>query len=291
VGGRGQRGGELSAGGRGGARHVVQAQRVQRALDGAQDLPAPRPVHRQLVHQLAEHLQVLDELPDLGVEDGELGLPQPVQRRVPGGERVPERGDRPGDQRVGRRLHEEPHLATGRGQPVQPHRALPRVQPADRGPVGQVDQALGGEPGVAVAEAEIDDRHDVLPRPAGWHRPVTAEPGGAPWPAPGRAHLDRLVVGREPFGRPDRLAGRVPGGYPQRRRRAVHRGTDPLPQHPVHAPFGQQAVVMHEICSSIFCSARTGQPVMGRPQGTAPVRHAAARRTGSPAGDQLFGRM
>ena len=52
---------------------VVQVERVERALQGAQDLVAARAVGGQLAHQLGEHLDVQDEMPDLLVEHGQIG--------------------------------------------------------------------------------------------------------------------------------------------------------------------------------------------------------------------------
>jgi len=76
--------------------HVLEVDRVQRPLDRAQDLVAAAAVLRQLHHQLTEHLKVLDQVPDLLVEHGEVDPLELVLRLVPAVSFSPRRVGRKG---------------------------------------------------------------------------------------------------------------------------------------------------------------------------------------------------
>ena len=75
-----------------GAGDVVQVERVQRAVQRVQDLVAARVVLAELEHQLAQHLHVEREVPDVLVQYGEVGAREGVERLAPGGGLVAERG-------------------------------------------------------------------------------------------------------------------------------------------------------------------------------------------------------
>ncbi len=61
---------ELRAGLPRGAGDVADVEEVEGAVDGAEHLPAPGVGHLELGGELAEHLEVLLQLPDLLLEDG-----------------------------------------------------------------------------------------------------------------------------------------------------------------------------------------------------------------------------
>ncbi len=73
VGRTGEHRAELAAGGPSRSGDISGVQDVERTLDRPEDLPAAGLVHAELAHELVEDLEVLDELPDLLVEDRQVG--------------------------------------------------------------------------------------------------------------------------------------------------------------------------------------------------------------------------
>ena len=82
VGGLGQRGLERGPYVRRRAGDVVEVQQVQGPVQGVHDLVPARVVLAQLQHQLAQHLDVEVEVPDLLVEDGDVGALEGVDGLV-----------------------------------------------------------------------------------------------------------------------------------------------------------------------------------------------------------------
>ena len=120
------------------ARDVADVEEVEGPVDGAEDLPAPGVGHLELGGELAEHLEVLLQLPDLLLEDRELGALDAVAGLATGGVRVSQRR-RPEveaataeQQRVGRRLHEQLDLLAACGRVGHPDPLVARVQPLHR---------------------------------------------------------------------------------------------------------------------------------------------------------------
>ncbi len=239
---------------RGGARHVVEVERVQRPPQRAQDLPAARVVRRQLAPEPVEHLQVVHQLADGGVPDDHVRARQPVERlvarrrpvaaapwagsrrrRAPAGWRPPRRRGRPRPRR-----DRDPVVA--------------RVEPLHHGAVGAVDEPLGLEAGQAVGPAEVDEQLQAVAgrRRTGRHLAGEVEPGRAPGRPPRPAERERRVVGPQGLGGRHRLPGHVPGGDLQPPDHAVGGRPDPLAQHPLQPFGGRRPVVMHEcpLCHS-----------------------------------------
>ena len=77
---------ELGAGRGSRAGNVGEGHGVERAFQGVQDVPAAGVAQIQLVLELVEHLEVLDQLPHLGVEDVDVRPGHGVARGVPGRE-------------------------------------------------------------------------------------------------------------------------------------------------------------------------------------------------------------
>ena len=72
----GQQWSQVSACGGGGAHHVVQVECIERALDGAGDLWPAGCVEWQFFDHVAEHIEVVDQRSDFGIEHRELGTLQ-----------------------------------------------------------------------------------------------------------------------------------------------------------------------------------------------------------------------
>ncbi|ORT58383.1 hypothetical protein BKD26_19095 [Streptomyces sp. CB03238] len=256
-------------GGRRRTGHVVQVEHVEHVLQGAEDLVPPRPVGRQLTHQLVQHLDVQEQVPYLLVQYGQVGGGEPVQRPVPGGQDVPEAG-RPEvaqDGGVRRRLQQQVHrLAPARGRR---HRdvAVARVHALERDAPGVVHQPLRLEPRPVAREARVDHRLHPAPGPAVRHGAAQPEPGGGPGRTPRGAGRERLVRGLQRLGDGPRLSRGVPGGQRERDPGRVLRGAHELAHGAFEAPFHQVAVVMHRGSSS----ARSPRGVRSaRPAGDLP---------------------
>ena len=246
--------GQLRAGVRRGAGDVLVVQGVQRAAQCPQDLPAARLLQGQLLLQAVQRLEVEDQVPHLGVEHGQVGASQRVDRRL--AELGADVGLRVGvverDLRVGGRLDVELDGVAGRGRRTvgaedrQRGVGLPRVQTLQRYAGRGVNEALRGEPG-AAAEAEVDDGLDLATGPLGRHLAAEPEPRGSPGRTPRQADRGRLEGLGEGLGGGHRLTGGVPHLDVQRDRRAVDRGADPLPQGALEPLLDELTVVVHEI--------------------------------------------
>ncbi len=248
-GGGGEDAGEAGTGLLRSAVHVLEIDGVQRLVDGAQDLPAARRLHRQLGHQLAEDLQVEHEVPDRLVEHREIHAGERVLRLAARGVLVAEPRGHEGvvveDDGVGGGLDVQADLLAALGGGADAHPLVARVEALHRGAVGAVDQALALEAGHVLVEAEIEDRLDGPPGPLLRHGAGDAEPAGTPGSAPAGAHLDGLGVGRESFGDRHGLAGGVPHRDVERHGLGVHGGADALVEDALETGFDQVAVVMH----------------------------------------------
>ncbi len=231
-----------------GPRDVVQVQRVQQVLQGAQDLVVPRPVGGQLPHQLDEHVDVEEEMPYVLVEHGQVRRGEAVQRGVARGQHVAEAGRREAvaqHGRVGGGLQEEADRLAPDGGGGDGHMPVARVDALEGYAVGVVDEPLRLETRPVAGEAGVDDGLDAPPRPAARHRAVEPEPARRPRPPPGRAGREGLVRRLQRLLYGHGLAGGVPGGERQRGPLRVLRGPDELVERPFQAPFHQWSVVVH----------------------------------------------
>ncbi len=222
---------ELLARPRGGAGNVLEVDGVQGPFDGAQDAVPARVGHVQLPHQAAQHLQILDQLPDLGLEDDEVHPPQPVQRRVARGEPVALVGGPVVRQYgVGGRLHVQLDRLVAGGGLGDAHPVVARVQALHRLAVRPVDQALALETGHVRVEAEVQYGFDGAPGPLRRDLPGDPEPGGAPGRPPPLPNLRRFIDGGQSLGGRHRLARRLPALDRQRHGAAADGGRDAVVQ-------------------------------------------------------------
>ncbi len=238
----------LADGGRG-AGDVVQVEQVHRVVEGVRDLVPARVVLAELQHQLAQHLKVQVEVPDLFVEDGDVGALEGVERLVAGREHVTERG------RGGEVACEDVGVGGGLEQVVDDlaagcrlgdrHVLVERVDRLQRGPVGEVDQGLGLVAGPVADEAEVDDGLDAATRELGGHLAVQPEPGGAPGRAPRGVHGERLVRGDRGFLEGHRLPGGLPGRHLEGDGGRMDRGLDALVVEALYALLDPAAFVVH----------------------------------------------
>ncbi len=197
------------------------------------------------MHQLGEHLKVLDQLPHGGVEHGEVGLCEPVQRLVAGGALVAEHRHRALDDRVGGGLDVEGDVLAALRRIADAQPAATRMQPFDRLAVRGVHEPFGGEAGTTGVEPEVDDGLHRAPRPRVGHLPGEPEPRRSPrWP-PRVADGRGTVLGSKPGGRCDRLARCMPCLDGELDGLRVHRRTDPVAQDAFQPVFDQFAVVVH----------------------------------------------
>lgn len=242
--------GQDLADGRRAAGDVVQVQRVQGPVQGVHDLVPARVVLAQLQHQLAQHLDVQIEVPDLLVEDGEVGAAEGVERLVARGEDVAERGRAREvaceDVGVGGRLDQVVDLLAARGRVADRHVLVERVDRLERGAVGAVDQRLGLVAGPVAGEAEVDDRLDAPPGPFGGHPAAHPEPGGAPGRPPRGVHGERRVRGGRGLLEGNGLARRLPGLDGEGDGGRVDRGLDALVVDALYALLDPAAFVVHE---------------------------------------------
>ncbi len=246
VGGRGEDPGEARAGGGRGGGHVGQVHRVEGRVDGAQD-PVPAGVSLvELHHQVVEDFEVLDEFPDLGLEDGQVHPGDPVQGPVAAGEPVALGGGPVVDEDGVRGRLDVPldPLAAGRGV-GDAHPVVVRVERLDLAAVGAVDQALALEAGHHPVEAEVEDGLDGAARPVGRDAAGDLEPGGAPGRPPRLADRAGTVRGRQALGDGHGLAGGLPALDGERDGAGVHGGFDALREDAAEAVFGDAAVVVH----------------------------------------------
>ncbi len=149
-----------------GAGQVGDVEPVHRPVEGTQQVPAASVLERQLGGELAEDIEVLLQLPDLGLEDGELGAGDAVERVARGGGGVAHRGGpeveaaAAEEQRVGGGLDVEVDLLAAGRRVGDADPLGARVQPLDDGAVGPVDEPLRVEAGVAGVEPEVEAQVD-----------------------------------------------------------------------------------------------------------------------------------
>lgn len=281
--------GQLLAARLGGARHVAGVDGVDGTVQGAQDLVAARGGLGELVHQLIQHLHVMDELPDRLFSDGELGRLEHVQMLLPSRLLRPELGpDRlaPGDGGVGGQLDQQVHRLPAARVGGQQHAAVVRVQALDRGAVGVVHQPLGLPAGTAgQVEAEVEDGLDTPARPLRRDLPGNPEPGGGPRAAPALTEAHRDVGGGQRLGDRDRFPGYVPGLEGQGAGVAVERGGQVPSPELADPTFDDSAVVMHGAVTSTG-GRRWWAPDAVRPRGCRTARTRRPRHRGLRSGDR-----
>jgi hypothetical protein len=263
VRGTGEHVDELAARRGGRAGDVLRVGRVRGALECAHDLVPARAREVELAHQLVEHLDVVDELPDLFVAHREIGRDQPVDRVGPGGGLVAElRVAALGalDRRVGRGLHEEVDHLPGFGPPTDQHGPVERVQAVQGAPVERVHQALGlaARPSGGV-EAEVDHGLDPLAGPLRRYLRGEAEPRGGPGTAPLLADGKGLIVGFRHLqhlghGHGLTVPGHRPGLDVQLGTGGVEGGSDLVAEVAGDAVFYQLAIVVHGRAVPSNCS-------------------------------------
>jgi hypothetical protein len=244
VRGPGQHLDQALAGGHGGAGDVVQAQRVERAFQGAQDLVPARVGLGQLQHQLAQHLQVVVQVPDVLVQHREVGPGQPVEGCVAGGRQVAERGGHEPvvqDVRVGGRLDEQ----LDRPGPGDRDVLVARCDALDRVPVRVVDQPFRLPARPVADPAEVEHGLHPAPGPVRRHDAGGPEPASAPGPAPLLPDAERFVAGGQRLRHRHRLARHLPHGQVERDPFGVDGRQHALLEHPVQAPLDQLSVIMH----------------------------------------------
>ncbi len=254
VGGRRGRTGqhlpELGAAGRRGAGDVLQIDGVQCPVEREQDLRPAGGGDVQLLGELQQHLDVMDQLEHLGLEDHGIGAPDAVQQLLARGVPVALLGGLEGhvveQHRVGRRLDVELDRLAAGGVRGDRDPLRPGVQRPHRGAVRAVDQALGLEAGHVDVEAEVEQHLDPASGERGGHLAGDPEPGGVPSATPRRPRGARLVRGRQPRGHRDRFAADPVGGQGQRVRAGVDRGTQPLLQDARHPGQRQVLIVVHQ---------------------------------------------
>ncbi len=248
---------DAGGGGAGGGRragYVGEVDGVQGGAEGAQDLVPAGVVGGELRHQLVEHVEVLDQLPDLGLEEGEVHPGEAVEGLVAAGAQVALVGGAVVDEdRVGGGLDVPFDPLAALGAVGHAHPVVVRVEGLDLAAVGAVDQALALEAGHHPVEAEVEDGLHGPPGPSVGDGSGDLEPGGAPGRAPCVAGRAGLVGRGQTLGDGDGLARGVPPLDGQRERAGVDGGPDAFVEHPAEAVLGDAAVVMHDSCS---CSRR-----------------------------------
>jgi hypothetical protein len=247
--GDGEHLGEFGACCGGGCVHILEVDRVQRLVDRAQQFPAPGAVDRQFGHQLAEDLEVHDEVPHLRVEHGQVHPRDPVLRLVAGRAHVAELGRQEGvvveDGGVGRGLDVQLDLLAARRLVGHAHPLVVRVDALHRGAVGPVDQALALESGLVGVEAEVEQRLHGPARPLGRDGAAHGDPAGPPGHSPGVAHGQRLPGRYQALGDRHGFAGGVPDADLQRDGLGVDRRDDALDQDARESGFDETAVIVH----------------------------------------------
>ena len=256
-----QRGRQRGARRRCGGGNVVHFDGVARRREGAQHMVRPRLLGWELVQQLGQHEHVVVEGFDVTLGDGELGLPEPVDRRAVdvGHEQRPAKRS-PRRDGVGRRLHVQlDWLASGR-RPRDEVLAVAEMDPLHRH-VALPHQALRREPHHAHSP-EVEERDHLGARPVARDLSPHAEPRGVPGPAPRPAHGEGLVAAGVGLLRRDGLAVHVVGSHLQGRSLTVDGWPDELLQHLVDARSGyaaDAAVLQHERVASL----PTSRPGLG----------------------------
>ena len=246
--GRREDGGQPGAAAGGGAGDVLQVQHVESVVQGLLNAGPPRP-GRKLGLQLQQHVQILGEFEDLGLEDAELDPAGGVERTRGGGEDVAllcrQEGVVVEQHRVGRRLQVQLDLLAAGRVAGDRDVLVARVERLHRGAVRQVDQRFGLEPGHVHVEAEVGEQLHPPAGPLRRHRAADPEPGGAPGRPPRGADLVGRVLQGEALARRDRLARqRVPVEL-DRGAGAVDGGDDALGEHTADAAARELDVVVH----------------------------------------------
>lgn len=115
---------------------VVQIQRVQHVLQGPQDLVAARTVGGQFVHQLRQHLDIEDQLPDGLVEHREVRRGEAVQRPVRSGPYIAQVGgaEVPQHRRVRGGFQQQSHLLTAADRRADGEVPVTRMDALERHP-------------------------------------------------------------------------------------------------------------------------------------------------------------
>ena len=229
------------------AGHVVEVERVEHVLEGAEDLVAAGLVVRQLLAQPVDGPDVLPECDDVGVRLDERGLAQVVDRAGPGGGDVAVRVAVDRDLGVGRRLDQPVDGLAALRRCADRQVVVERVQAAPRHPVVAVadpDEPLRLEPG-GVAEPQVDGSQHGAPGPVGRDGAGHPEPGGAPRSAEHRADLERLERGCGGLGHGDRFARHLPGLDGERVRGPGQRRVDAVAGDAEQASLDEGAVVVH----------------------------------------------
>ncbi len=252
VGRSGQHLDQPGAGLGGGARHVQRIDGVQGVVDGAQQLVPARVAGRQLVHHSAGHLQVERQVPDVLVQDGEVGAGHGVERVGRRGELVAEGGGAdeavPQDVGVGGGLQQQVDPLAALGPLRHRHVLVLRLDALERPSVRVVDQGLGLMARPGADEPEVEHRLHPPPGPLGRHLAGGPDPQRGPRPPPALAHREGPPVRLQPghrLGDRHRLVGDLPGRQFQRHGGGVDGGPDALGQHPFEPCLGEQAIVVH----------------------------------------------
>lgn len=210
------------------------------------------------MHQLVEHLDVVDEVPDFLFTHGDLGLPQLVEVPGTGGLQRSVLGAAGGtgdDGRVGGQFHEQVDAVAGGGALGVQHAAVVGVQALDRGAVGVVDQALGLAAGsLGEVEAEVEDCLDAASGPLLGDLRARPQPCGRPGAAPAGSEGEGLVVGVQRLGHRDGFALDLPGAEDERAGGAVEGGADHPVQQLADPGLGDPEVVMHRGGPSRGCA-------------------------------------
>ena len=156
-----------------------------------------------------QHLDVEAEVPDVLVEDGQVGCAEPVERRVPGGEpcRPAAVGTNPPrqDVGVGGGLDQQPDLLAAGGRVRDRHVLVLRRDALDRPAVQVVDERLGLDARPVADEPEVEHGLHPPAGPLGGHPPVARNQLVDHGAAPRRARAERLVRGGQRLGDRHRL--------------------------------------------------------------------------------------
>ncbi len=208
-------------------------QRIEGALERAQQHRPPLLGRIERAHQGVEDVEVVDQRLGVRIDEDELGSVEPVQRRVAGGlRRAHRRGSELGERRIGGGLDEQ---AQRTGEGVDGDGLPTWVEPLQRSAIVLVaDQAFALEPRCVEPEPEVDQRFHPLSGPGCRDLAAEPEPGRRPRRPPAPADLERG----------ERVRGR-PGGDDQRASLGVDEGKDPLAELSPDPFLDQQAVIVH----------------------------------------------
>ena len=201
----------------------------QSLRDAGPPLGPPRPPARPPPRKLTEHLEVSDQVADVGIDEGQLGLTKDVDRLRCGRRDVP--GDRANQclkSRVRGRLDENLDVCRIR---LDREPAVEGMEALDRRAVGPVHQTLGSEARQSARETEVDHAFDELSGPVAGDSAGQLEPGGPPRRPPAVADVSLGVGRKQRIRHRDRFAGNVPPADRERYRRRVDRGHQALVQH------------------------------------------------------------